>query len=145
MTQDAPQLRDNRSRATGWPRLGMVILVGLAGVLIWRSIIASTTAFLDDRPLTGVLTLVPPLLWTAGTAGVLHNGRRMRKIAWGAWVLSLVGMLVGAIAQPDSFVHVNPWFHGGSTYYFLTTVGALWATGWLWWSEPSRQSARNGG
>jgi len=93
----------------------------------------------------GLLTLLAAVSWVAGAAGVLHNGRRMRRLALVSWTLNLLAPIAALVFASWDLNRVNPWFHGGQTYYFLPTAGALAALVWLMWSAPSKIATRNGG
>ena len=142
---DAGQLRDERTAAMGWPRALFGVLAVGAVIFLWRGIVASTDAFLDHRVPEGLLTLLAAVSWVAGAAGVLHNGRRMRRLALASWPLNLLAPIAALVFASWDLNRVNPWFHGGQTYYFLPTAGALAALVWLMWSAPSKIATRNGG
>ena len=142
---DAGQLRDERTAAMGWPRALFGVLAVGAVIFLWRGIVASTDAFLDHRVPEGLLTLLAAVSWVAGAAGVRHNGRRMRRLALVSWTLNLLAPIAALVFASWDLNRVNPWFHGGQTYYFLPTAGALAALVWLMWSAPSKIATRNGG
>ena len=142
---DAGQLRDERTAAMGWPRALFGVLAVGAVIFLWRGIVASTDAFLDHRVPEGLLTLLAAVSWVAGAPGVLHNGRRMRRLALVSWTLNLLAPIAALVFASWELNRVNPWFHGGQTYYFLPTAGALAALVWLMWSAPSKIATRNGG
>ena len=142
---DAGQLRDERTAAMGWPRALFGVLAVGAVIFLWRGIVASTDAFLDHRVPEGLLTLLAAVSWVAGAAGVLHNGRRMRRLALVSWTLNLLAPIAALVFASWDLNRVNPWVHGGQTYYFLPTAGALAALVWLMWSAPSKIATRNGG
>ena len=142
---DAGQLRDERTAAMGWPRALFGVLAVGAVIFLWRGIVASTDAFLDHRVPEGLLTLLAAVSWVAGAAGVLHNGRRMRRLALVSWTLNLLAPIAALVFASWELNRVNPLFHGGQTYYFLPTAGALAALVWLMWSAPSKIATRNGG
>ena len=142
---DAGQLRDERTAAMGWPRALFGVLAVGAVIFLWRGIVASTDAFLDHRVPEGLLTLLAAVSWVAGAAGGLHNGRRMRRLALVSWTLNLLAPIAALVFASWDLNRVNPWFHGGQTYYFLPTAGALAALVWLMWSAPSKIATRNGG
>lgn len=134
-------LSDTRTRSHGWPLVIIVALCLGAAIVTWRAVVDATDAFVSANYLTGVTSIIAALMWIVGCVGIAHNGRRMRIVALAAWVLNLVGALVGSVS-PDLFSRVNPWFEGGSTYVYLPTIGAVIALGWLVWSRPSAVAAR---
>lgn len=137
-------LQDERQTAHGWPRVIFACLAVASLVFTWRGVAASSAAFQKSECVEGSLTIVAALAWLVGSAGVIHNGRRMRMLAYTAWSVNLVMPFV-MLACPISQVNVvNPWYGGGVTYWYLPTIGALVAMLWLVWSTPARIATRNG-
>lgn len=137
-------LSDTRTRAHGWPLAIIIALCLGAAIITWRAVVAATEAFVSGEYLMGVTSMLAALLWILGCAGIAHNGRRMRVVALVSCVLNLVGAGIG-LASPDLFSRVNPWFEAGATYFYLPTIGAVIALGWLVWSRPAAVAARQVG
>ncbi len=135
------KLSDTRTRAHGWP---LAMIVGLcvgATVLTWRAVVAATVAFVAGEYVIVASSIIAALMWILGCVGIAHNGKRMRRMALAAWIVNLLGAIFGVIL-PQIFDRVNPWFEAGSTYFYLPTIGAVLALGWLLWSRPAAVAAR---
>ena len=91
------------------------------------------------------VTAIAVISWVAGSAGLIHNGRRMRYVAWASWTINAVMPLALFFVADDVVARVSPWFSGGATYFYVSTVGAIVSLAWLAWSAPSQIAARNGG
>ncbi|WP_241969035.1 hypothetical protein [Trueperella bialowiezensis] len=135
------QLNDTRTRARGWPVVIIAALCVGAAVFVWRAVVAVTEAVVAGNYLVAVTTIVAALTWLAGCVGVVHNGKRMRRLAAIAWLINLLGAGAGLI-WPEYFARVSPWFEAGSTYYYLPTLGVVVALAWLAWSRPAALAAR---
>jgi hypothetical protein len=136
---------DDRQSTHGWPQIIAWVLAAAAAVFVWRGIVWATDDMVAGHYGRAVLTLVSAAVWLAGAVGTIHNGRRMRYVAWGAWIVNAIMPLALLWTGENAVAHVSPWFHGGSTYFYLPTLGAIVAIALLAWSSPSRIAARNGG
>ncbi len=145
VSEEIQPIRDDRSSTHGWPRVLLWALALGAAVFTWRGIVASTEAFVNGEVSVGVTTLLANLCWIAGSVGIIHNGRRMRRLAGITWTVNLIVPLITAFAHIEPIVRVSPWFQAGTTYFFLPTLGAVAALVWLMWSAPSQIATRNGG
>ncbi|MDO5025630.1 MAG: hypothetical protein Q4E03_03830 [Trueperella sp.] len=144
MTQIADkQLADTRPRTFGWPAVFIGVLCVAAVFFALRGIISAAIDFTAGEPLAATGTILSALAWVCGGVGLAHNGRRMRRVAWSAWALNTVVPILTLAFQSDWLNSASPWFSGGSTYFYLPTVGAALALGWLFWSQPARVAARN--
>lgn len=135
------KLSDTRSRARGWPLALIGALCFGALVITWRAVVDATDAFTSGNYGVGVTSVLAAAAWTLGCVGIVHNGRRMRMVAFAAWIINLLGVIVGLLA-PDLFSRENPWSNGGATYFYLPTLGAMVAMVWLVWSRPAAVAAR---
>ena len=142
---DGVELHDGRQTATGWPRVIFVLLAVGSAIFLWRGIVASTDDFLGGHGARGSLTLLSAAAWAAGAIGVVHNGRRMRRVATACWAANLCAPFAALTPFGDFLDRVSPWHDAGSTYFYLPTVGALAALAWLAWSMPAKIATRNGG
>ncbi|MDP9800184.1 hypothetical protein J2S49_000260 [Arcanobacterium wilhelmae] len=137
----SPQLTDTRTRSWGWPIALMILLAVASTIFAWRAVLAATAQFVAGDVGGAVTTLLAAIAWVLGTAGLIHNGRKMRRIAWVSWSLNVLGSLIGVVA-PAAFSAVNPWQMAGKEYFFLPAIGTIFALGWLAWSDPARVAAR---
>jgi hypothetical protein len=142
---DGVELHDERQTASGWPRVIFVLLAVGAGIFLWRGIVASTDDFLRGWGGRASVTLLSAAAWVTGTVGVVHNGRKMRRLATMCWVLNLCAPFASLTAFGEHIDRVSPWHDVGSTYFYLPTAGALTALAWLAWSMPAKIATRNGG
>ncbi|MFT0847979.1 hypothetical protein VR010_09505 [Actinomycetaceae bacterium L2_0104] len=145
MSEEIQPIRDDRSSTHGWPRILLWALALGAAIFTWRGIVASTQAFVDGDVSAAVITLISDLCWIAGSVGIIHNGRKMRRLAGVTWTINAVVPLIALFVHAESLVPVSPWYQAGSTYFFLPTLGAVAALVWLVWSAPSQIATRNGG
>ncbi len=136
---------DDRQSTHGWPRVIMIALAIGAAIFAWRGVIAITADFVAGEYLRGTLTAIAVISWVAGSAGLIHNGRRMRYVAWASWTINAVMPVALFFVADDVVARVSPWFSGGATYFYVSTVGAIVSLAWLAWSAPSQIAARNGG
>jgi len=135
---------DERRTATGWPRIFIFAVAVYAGIFVWRSIVAGTQDALEGLGLTAALTWLSALVWIAGAAGLVHNGKKMRWVALFAMSLNVVMPLLGLAVSDFPVDRVSPWFDGGATYFYVPTVLAVGAVAWLFHSAPSRLAQQNG-
>ncbi|WP_124039570.1 hypothetical protein [Neoactinobaculum massilliense] len=138
----AELIKDTRHRATGWPAVFIGLLLVGAVVVVWRTVIGASDAFVARHPAQAAVAILAAAIWMLAAIGTLHNGRRMRRVAGVSWALNVVMPVVGTIL-PDAFIAVNPWYQAGSSYFYLTTVGALLALGWLFYSRPAHIANRS--
>ena len=145
MSEEIQPIRDTRASTHGWPRILLMALAVGAAVFTWRGIIASTAAFQQGEIAAALTTLLADFVWVAGSAGIIHNGLRMRRLAGVSWSVNVVAPLAALVLETDVVLPVNPWYQAGSTYFFLPLAGAVAAIIWLLWSAPSQRATRNGG
>ncbi|VDG76653.1 Uncharacterised protein [Actinobaculum suis] len=136
MAEDGEIIKDDRRRATGWPRFLLLALLVAAVVFCWRGVVSATSSAIDGNGLDVFTTILAALCWLGGAIGCLHNGRKMRWVATVCWIINIALPFFG-VGFPDAFVPVNPWYRGGETYFYLPTLGAILALAWLLWSRPS--------
>ncbi|MEZ7897733.1 MAG: hypothetical protein QMB98_02835 [Flaviflexus sp.] len=145
MEKNSPshELSDSRRTAHGTARLLLLFIAAASLVFAWLGVVGATTAFMEDRPGTAVLTLIAAITWIAMSAGLLHNGRRMRRVAWISALINVVMPLIGIfVSLPlDKW---SPWRDGGLAYWYVPTVLAVVAMVWLYNSSPARLAQQNG-
>lgn len=144
MSEQQP-LPDDRTSTHGLPWVLLCVLALGAVVFTWRGIIASTAEFVEGDIAAGVMTLIADVCWLAGAIGLIHNGRKMRKVAAVTWTINVIAPFLALAMSRPEIVDVSPWYGAGSTYFFLPTIGAVAALVWLVWSSPSQIATRNGG
>lgn len=133
------ELTDTRTRAHGWPSVLIYALGVGAAVFLWRAVVAATNSVGSGHFGLAASSIFAALCWVLGFAGIKHNGRRMRYLAFVAWGINILGPFAGLIVD---YHYTNPWFEAGRTYYYLPTLGAVAAFAWLMWSRPAAMAAR---
>ena len=133
-------MRDDRGVARGWGRLVMLAF--------WVMGAASTTValyqlFRDVADPLGprLVTLLAGLVYLGAAVGLTHNGRRMRKIAWGCMSVAMAGPIImgltGLGLEPVSELW-SPWLLFGRDTWFVSLALPVVGFFWLWWSNPRR-------
>lgn len=145
MSSEPRGLKDKRQSTHGWPLAVLIVLAVFAVIFAWRAILGSSDDFAEGNVATALMTFIAAGIWVAGSAGIIHNGRRMRRLAWTAWTINLVVPLGTLVVSTEFFSRVSPWFHAGSTYFYIPTVLSAIALALLAWSSPSQIASRNGG
>lgn len=137
------QLADTRPRAHGLPAIFIAVLCLGAVFFALRGALSAANNFNNGAPMAATLTLFCAVVWVFGGIGLAHNGRRMRRVAWIAWTINTAVPVLSLFVTSSWLNPTNPWFAGGSTYFYLPTIGSALALVWLFWSQPARVAARN--
>ncbi len=98
-----------------------------------------------EAPLAYGLSAFAALVYVLAAVGLAHNGRRMRRLAWTAVTIELVGVLVVGVLSllaPELFPRDTVWSRFGSGYGYIPLVLPVLGLVWLWRSSPGRV-ARN--
>lgn len=145
MEQDSSshELSDSRRTARGSARLLIFLIAGLTLVFSWLGVVGATSAFMNDRPATAALTLVAAIVWIGMSAGLLHNGRRMRRVAWAGAIINLTLPIIGIFVNLPLDMW-SPWRDGGLAYWYVPTIVTVMAIIWLYTSSPARLAQQNG-
>lgn len=136
-------LSDSRRSAHGSARILLFIILIFTIIFAWLAIVGATSAFMNTLPGTALLTLLAGATWVAMTAGLFHNGRRMRRVAWGTAIANVVMPIIGLFAELplDGW---SPWRDGGIAFWYVPTALAVATLVWLYHSSPARLAQRNG-
>jgi hypothetical protein len=95
----------------------------------------------SEAPLAHGLSALAALVYVVATVVLAHNGRRARRVAWGAVVVEMAGVLVvGALSlsRPDLFGDDTVWSRFGQGYGYVPLVLPVLGMVWLWRSSPAR-------
>ena len=137
---EAEQSTDPRPPALGVARLlfGAFLIFALYALYNEvRQLLVTQTIWYPAH----VASLLALALWFLGTAGLIHNGRRMRMVAWAAFLLESLAVIVTTILGLfDVRIATSVTMLGmaGAYYYYIPLVGSVAALGWLVWSNPRR-------
>lgn len=137
-------LRDDRRTAHGWPRALLILIAIFAGVFTWIAIVSATGDVMDHHPGRAALTVLAALVWVAMAVGLLHNGRRMRRIAWATAAVNLLADLITFVWTTFPVDVWSPWYRGGANYLYVPALLAMAALAWLYHSSPARLAQDNG-
>ncbi|ACQ80132.1 putative integral membrane protein [Beutenbergia cavernae DSM 12333] len=133
-------VHDPRRRAYGAGRA----LIAVYGVFALSATARAGVQLVRDAaeaPLAYGLSAFSALVYVVATIALAHNGHRMRRVAWAAVVVELVGVLaVGtlSVVDPAAFPKDTVWSHFGQGYGFVPLVLPLLGLAWLWRSSPAR-------
>lgn len=129
-----------RDLSSGWGRV-LVFAYGIFAVAATgRSLVQLGTAA-DEAPLAYSLSLVAAVIYLVATTCLVRGGERAWRVAVGAVLVELVGVLVvGTLSYvaTDLFPDRTVWSHFGQGYAFLPLV--LPFAG-LWWLRHARGSS----
>lgn len=131
---------DTRPPARGWGR----VIIAVYGVFAISSLARGGVQLIRDAaeaPLAYSLSVFAAVVYVFATVALAHNGRRMRRLAWAAVVVELVGVLtvgVLSLVEPELFPRATVWSHFGQGYGFVPLVLPVLGMVWLWRSSPGR-------
>ncbi|OKL54231.1 hypothetical protein BSZ39_05195 [Bowdeniella nasicola] len=95
----------------------------------------------SEATLAYVLSALAAVIYILATISLAHNGRRMRRIAWGAVLFEAAGVLiVGTLSylHPEYFPRATVWSHFGWGYGLVPLVLPFLGIAWLYASNPAR-------
>lgn len=150
MTDDQrPQVATRPTTDTRRPAYGvgraLILVYGIFAVAALARATVQLSQRAADAPLAYALSLVAGLVYLVATVALGHNGRRMRRVAWGSVVFELVGVLtVGTLSlvSPELFPDDTVWSSFGRGYGFVPAVLPVLGIAWLWVSSPVRVASR---
>lgn len=131
---------DTRPPARGWGR----VIIAVYAIFAISSIARAGVQLVRDAheaPLAYGLSAVAALVYVLATVALAHNGRRMRRVAWGAVVVEMLGVLVVGLVsllEPELFPRATVWSAFGQGYGFVPLVLPMLGIVWLWRSSPGR-------
>lgn len=133
-------LVDDRGVSHGWGRLVMAAFwvagAGITVVALWQ-LFRDVGAPVGPR----LVTLFAGLVYLGAALGLTHNGRRMRRVAWGCVSVAFAGPIIVGLLQLGVAAEPVPWspWHGfGIQSWFVSLLLPVVGMAWLWWSNPSR-------
>lgn len=138
-----PQTEDTRRPAYGAGRVLILIYAVFALAATARSVV-QLIRDAGEAPLAYGLSAFSAVVYVLATIALAHNGRRMRRIAWCAVVVELVGVVVigvFSVVSPELFPRETVWSGFGSGYGYIPLVLPVVGLIWLWRSMPARIAA----
>lgn len=130
---------DTRRRAYGVGR----VLIAVYGVFALAATARAGVQLIRDAsqaPVAYSLSALAAVVYVVATVALAHNGRRMRRVAWVAVVVELLGVVsvgIWSYADPASFPEATVWSHFGQGYGFVPLVLPLLGIAWLVRSNPA--------
>ncbi|QDC26641.1 hypothetical protein FE374_09660 [Georgenia yuyongxinii] len=127
--------------------MGRVLILVYGIFAVAASARASVQLLRDaaEAPVAYSLSALAGAIYIVATIALAHNGRRMRRVAWVAVVIELLGVLIVgtlSLVEPALFPQDTVWSRYGGGYGFVPAVLPLLGIGWLWYSSPARVVAR---
>jgi hypothetical protein len=111
----------------------LILVYGIFAVAATSRAAVQIATDFDVAPLAYVLSAVAAVIYCAATLALARSTRLSRRIATGAILIELVGVLgIGAFsyAKPEDFPDATVWSHFGQGYLFIPLVlpvlGLLW-------------------
>lgn len=139
MSED-PQVEDTRRPAYGPGRV-LIFVYGVFAVSATARASVQLIRDASEAPVAYSLSAVSALVYIVATVAMAHNGRRMRRLAWGAVTFELVGVVtVGilSLTHPELFQHASVWSRFGAGYGWVPAVLPVLGLFWMWRSSPAR-------
>lgn len=131
---------DPRPRAYGAGRALVAVYAVLAIAATARSLYQLGTKA-SEAPLAYGLSALAAVIYVVATLALAHNGRRMRRVAWAAVLVELVGVIavgIWSFTDPAAFPEATVWSHLGQGYGYVPAVLPVLGLWWLWRSDPAR-------
>ena len=131
---------DTRPPARGWGR----VIIAVYAIFAISSVARAGVQLVRDAheaPVAYGLSAVAALVYVLATVALAHNGRRMRRVAWGAVGIELLGVVtvgVLSLVEPELFPRATVWSMFGQGYGFVPLVLPVLGIVWLWRSSPGR-------
>jgi hypothetical protein len=119
------------------------VLVAVYGVFALAATARSLVQLLtkaDEAPVAYALSALAGLVYIAATLGLAEIGPQPRRLAWGAVIFELVGVLtVGTLTvlDPELFPDETVWSSFGAGYGWLPLVLPFAGIAWLLHTRPT--------
>lgn len=126
------------------PALGVarVLMAGLALFSAW--VFLASLIALGDAGIDGIVDVIVSVVWVAIAAGVIHNGTRMRMLAWGGLAFQLCCfVIVSACGEAAWARQCRVWYDAGAAYWWLPAFFVLVTSLWMIISDPRRLAGRS--
>lgn len=134
-------------RLGGLGRVLIAVYVVLALAATFRSVYQIISKF-DEAPVAYSLSALSGVVYIVATIALIKRRGVWRKIAWGALIFELCGVLVVgvlSIIEPQLFGHPSVWSFFGSGYLFIPLVLPVLGLFWLRRTGRAEAAAQPGG
>lgn len=134
MTDDADVPVDRGARRSGPGRLLVAVYAVFALSAGARAGVQLATDF-DTAPLAYALSGFAAAVYLVATVALARPGEVARRLAWGAVLVELVGVLVVgtlSLVDPAGFPEATVWSAYGRGYGFVPLVLPVLGVWWLW-------------
>lgn len=137
------QIQDTRRPAYGAGR-ALIAVYGVFAISATARAAVQLIRNAHEAPVAYSLSGLSALVYILATIALAHNGRRMRRLAWVAVIIEMVGVVVVGIlslTHPEMFQHDSVWSVFGRGYGFVPLVLPVLGMWWLYRSSPKRITA----
>lgn len=134
-------MSENSRRSAGAGRVLIVVYGILALAATGRSLFQLLTKA-EEAPIAYGLSALAGLVYLLATAAFAAPGLRWHRVALGAVLFELVGVLtvgVLSLVHPEYFPDDSVWSFFGRGYAFLPLLLPFAGLAWLWRTAPGRQ------
>lgn len=133
-------VHDTRRPAYGLGRV-LILVYGIFAVAATARSVVQLIRDASEAPLAYWLSAFAAAVYIVATIALAHNGRRMRRVAWTAVVIELLGVItvgVLSLTHPELFARDSVWSDFGRGYGYVPLVLPVLGIAWLWQSDPRR-------
>lgn len=131
---------DTRRPAYGLGRV-LILIYGIFALAATARSAVQLIRNPSEAPLAYSLSALAAVIYILATVSLAHNGKRMRRIAWGAVIFEALGVItIGIVSflHPELFPRATVWSHFGAGYGFVPLVLPSLGIAWLFTSNPAR-------
>lgn len=133
-----PEIADSRRRAFGTAR-ALILAFGLFGLVRAAQSVVHVIREAPAVALGSWLSLLAAVVYLVAAVALAHNGRRMRRVAWAAIAVELIGVIAGGtLALFEADREATMWSGFGSSSWYVPLVLPILGLAWLWRSAPVR-------
>lgn len=129
-------MAERRSTRDGPGRL-LVAVYGVFAISATARAGYQVLSKLDEAPVAYLLSALAAVVYLVATVSLARSTETSRRIAWGAVLLELVGVLtVGTLTLVDAadFPDATVWSGFGRGYGYVPLVLPVLGLLWLWWT-----------
>lgn len=133
-------LQDSRRPAYGAGR-ALIAVYGLFALSATARASVQLIRNAAEAPLAYSLSAFSAVVYIIATVAMAHNGRKMRKVAWVAVGIELVGVIVVgvlSVTHAEMFQHESVWSTFGKGYFYVPLLLPVLGMWWLYKSSPAR-------